>query len=134
MNTNKSGTSKKSVIIISVILGVLIVICGFLVYELIKYLDEVPVITSESPVHADVGTYIGIDSLAEFEKASSVGIYPEIEWISDDASSCGAEVSEDGQSLYVGLCPGKFNVTVYAVGENSEIREEKVTVEIYIPN
>lgn len=95
-----------------------------------KYLDEVPVIIPKSPVLAEVGSTISIADLADIERSVSSRI-SSIEWRTVSAGdTANAEVSDDGQSLFVGDYTGLFDVTVYAVGENSESRSAKVTVEV----
>ncbi|MDE7303820.1 MAG: hypothetical protein K2N60_10940 [Oscillospiraceae bacterium] len=96
-----------------------------------KYLDEVPVIAPKSPVYAEIGSTISIADLADIERSMSSRI-GSIEWhIAGESDITNAKVSDDGQSLFVGDYPGSFDVTVHAVGENSESRTEKVTVEVY---
>lgn len=97
-----------------------------------KYLDEVPVITPKSPVYAEIGSTLSIANLADIEQAESSRI-GSIEWLTDSAdNAANAKVSDDGQTLFVGDYTGTFDVTVHAVGKNSESRSEKVTVEVYI--
>lgn len=97
-----------------------------------KYLDEVPVITPKSPVYAEIGSTLSITDLADIERSESCGIGL-IEWrTGGSGDKTDAEVSSDGQTLFVGNYSGAFDVTVHAVGKNSESRSEKVTVEVYI--
>lgn len=97
-----------------------------------KYLNEVPVITPKSPVYAEIGSTLSIADLADIERAESSRI-GSIEWLTDSAdNAANAKISGDGQTLFVGDYTGTFDVTVHAVGKNSESRSEKVTVEVCI--
>lgn len=95
-----------------------------------KYLDEVPVITPKTRVYAEVGETLSITELADIEKAVSSRITTLIEWRGGGETN--AEVRGGGQSLFVGNYTGYFDVTVEAVGKNSESRSAKVTVEVYV--
>ncbi|MDE6600091.1 MAG: hypothetical protein K2K34_08455 [Oscillospiraceae bacterium] len=97
-----------------------------------KYLDEVPIITSKSPVYAEIGSTISIADLADIEWSVSSRI-SSIEWQAvGSGDTTNAEIIDNGQSLFVGDYTGSLDVTVHATGKNSESRSEKVTVEVYI--
>lgn len=125
---------KKSVKIILFAVGfTIITAAAVLGLAVKKYLDEVPIITSKSPVYAEIGSTVSIADLADIERAESSGISSDIEWhVSGASDTANAKVSGDRQSLFVGNYMGAFDVKVFAVGKNSESREEKVTVEVYI--
>ncbi len=122
---------KKSVkIVLFAIAFAIVTAAAVLGLKMKKYLDEVPVITPKSPVYAEAGETLSITDLADIENAVFSRMY--IEWHgvgSSDTSN--AEVSDDGQSLFVGNYVGSFDVTIWAKGVNSESRSEKVTVEVH---
>ncbi len=124
---------KKSVkIVLFLVFFAIATAAAFLVFKVKKYLDEVPVITPRSPVYAEAGVTLSITDLADIEKARISGIDKHIEWHSvgsNDTSN--AEVSGDGQSLFVGDYTGSFDVIIWATGVNAEHRSEKVTVEVH---
>ncbi len=124
---------KKSVkIVLFLVFFAIATAAAFLVFKVKKYLDEVPVITPRSPVYAEAGVTLSITDLADIEKARISGIDKHIEWHSvgsNDTSN--AEVSGDGQSLFVGDYTGSFYVINLATGVNAEHRSEKVTVEVH---
>ncbi len=124
---------KKSVkIVLPAIAFAIVTAAAVLGLKMKKYLDEVPVITPKSPVYAEAGATLSITDLADIESAARSGINKHIEWHSvgsNDTSN--AEVSDDGQSLFVGDYTGSFDVIIWATGVNAEHRSEKVTVEVH---
>ena len=123
---------KKSVkIILFAVAFALVAAAAVLGLAVKKYLDEVPVITPNPYVCAEIGSTISISDLAYIERSVDSRISSAIEWHTvGESDTTNAEVIDGGQSLFVGNCIGSFDVTVYAVGKNSESRSEKITVNV----
>lgn len=86
------------------------------------YVEKVPVVTAKEGVCAEAGAKLSVSDLAEVEKAVDVFIYT--------GSNTPMMVCDDGQSLFVGDKPGSYEVSVEAVGTNSERRSACVTVTV----
>lgn len=120
-------TVKKGLQVTAAVLGVLLfAVAASLIWELFTYVNAVPDVTVNGPVHAVSGSTLHITELAdiETEKAISMSMW----FDADDTTPLNAHVTNDSQSLYVGDSEGTLEVTVWARGEMSESREAKVTV------
>lgn len=122
---------KKALIIIFVVFLLLGGIAAALLWGVVDYMNKVPVITPKTNIYAEAGSALSINDLADIEKATSTKIF--LQTISDDAEKT-ATVSADRQTLFVGYNTGPIEVLIVAKGENSESREDIVTVNVFVNN
>lgn len=113
---------KAIIIVISAAAVVVTAAAAVLCFGVHAYLEQVPVVTAKEGVCAMAGGKLSINDLAEVEKAVDVFIY--------SGSDTPMMVCDDGQSLFVGDKPGSYEVSVEAVGTNSERRSACVTVTV----
>ncbi len=119
---------KKALIIIFVVFLLLGGIAAVTIWGLVDYMEKVPVITPKTNIYAEAGSALSINDLADIEKATTTKIF--LQTISDDAAKT-ATVSADRQTLFVGYNTGPIEVLIVAKGENSESRDEVVTINVY---
>lgn len=125
----------KAVTIIKIVAGIFAVL--FLAFAALmgigayQYVDAIPEITVNGPVHAAPGTTLQITELAdiELEKTIAMGLW--FPW--DETTPDTAYISDDHQSLYVGDSEGTFEVGISATGEKQEHREATVTIIVTQP-
>ncbi len=120
-------TIKRVLKVTAAVLGVFLFACAAsLIWGLFTYVNAVPEITVNGPIHAASGSTLHITELADIEVEKTISMSM---WFdSDNTTPVNACVTSDGQSLYVGDSEGTLEVTVSATGEMSESREAKVTV------
>ncbi len=115
---------KKIILATAVILPLAIVV--FLLYGVKAYLDEVPVIMVREQQVFSTNSEIGVQELAQIEKARSIRLTAQ--WA--DGSMEELEPDNTKQVLRVGNKTGECHVTICATGENAEMRDAEVTIRI----
>ena len=122
---------KKIKVVIGIIFLTVVCIGFYFIIGIKNYIYKSPVITSKEPILVQVGDTITINELVDIEKSVESKILPILEGYTNGGNyGSRVQVSEDGQSVFVGNEKCEFVVTIYAVGENSERREKKITVKV----
>lgn len=115
----------KKIILASVVILPLAIVV-FLLYGVKAYLDEVPVITVRENLVFSANSEIGVQELAQIEKARTIRL--RAQWA--DGSMAELETDNTKQILRVGNRTGECHVSICATGENAEMRDAEVTVRI----
>lgn len=117
--------NRKKIILAGVMILPLAIVV-FLLYGVKAYLDEVPVITIREQQVFSTNSEIGLQELAQVEKARSIRL--RAQWA--DGSMEELETDNTKQVLRVGNKTGECHVTICATGENAEMRDAKVIIRV----